>query len=92
MKIWKDSKAYINTLKKIKKYTKKCDSIIAYQLITSSMPSAEYIIRSESLYENDSLEEEAIAIGKQGMIYSKMIQQCAKILYEYAGDTLYKLE
>lgn len=87
-----DSKAYINTLKKIKKYTKKCDSIIAYQLITSSMPSAEYIIRSESLYENDSLEEEAIAIGKQGMIYSKMIQQCAKILYEYAGDTLYKLE
>lgn len=87
-----DSQAYLKSLKRIKKYTEKIESQVAFQLIRTSMPVADYIVRSESLYEQDSLEEEAIAIGKQGMKYTKMVQECANIIYEYAVETLMAIE
>ena len=83
---------YLKLLKKVKKLSKKCESSEAYELITSTMPVAEMIVKSESLYELDTLEEEGKAISKQGMRYSSMTEECAKILKEFAEETLLPLE
>lgn len=83
-----DKQAYLKQLKKAKKSQKKVEEQLAYQLISDSMPTAEYIVRSESLCENDTLEEEGIAIATQGMRFAKMIEECATILKEYADEVL----
>lgn len=83
-----DKNAYLNLLKKTKKAQKKCEGISAYQLIIASMPVAEFVVKSESLYERDTLEDEGIAIATQGMRFAKMLEQCAGILKEYADEIL----
>ena len=50
------------------------------------------IVKSESLYELDTFEEEGKAISKQGMRYSSMMEECAKILKEFAEETLLPLK
>lgn len=83
---------YLKLLKKVKKLSKKCECNEAYELISSTMPVAEMIVKSESLYELDTFEEEGKAISKQGMRYSSMMEECAKILKEFAEETLLPLK
>lgn len=83
-----DKNAYLSQLKKVKKAQKRCEGQSAYQLISASMPAAEFVVKSESLYERDTLEDEGIAIATQGMRYAKMVEECAGILKEYADEIL----
>ncbi len=52
------------------------------------MELAEYVVRSESLYELGTLEEEGRAVAKQGMKYAKMMEQCAGLLRDFARENL----
>lgn len=81
-----NSQKYLKALKKIKKYTKECESNQMYQFIESSTPLAEYIIRTESLVEMDTVEKEAMHIGQQGVKYCDIVKECAKIIQEFAQE------
>lgn len=83
-----DRNVYLKQLKKVKKISKKCEQKPAYQMISATMEMAEYVVRSESLYELDTLEEEGRAVAKQGIGYSKMLEQCAKLLCDFAKENL----
>lgn len=84
--------AYLGQLKRVKKLTKKCEARIGYELVSVSMAKADYIIKSESLYEWDTQEEEGRAFAMQGMRYSKLLQECTTILLEYAAEVLCGVE
>lgn len=83
---------YEKLLKKVKKITKKCESNSMYQMVSSTMTVGEYIVKNESLWSLDTIEEEAKAISKQGMQYAKLLQQCTQILKEFADETLLSIQ
>lgn len=83
-----DKNTYLKQLKKIKKISEKCESKPSYELIAATMEMAEYIVRSESLYELDTMEEEGRAVAKQGLKYSKMLEQCSELLRDFARENL----
>ncbi len=76
----------------MKKITKKCESHQLYQLVASTMSVGESIVKGESLYELDTIEEEGKAISKQGMQFANLIQQCSKILKEFAEEILLDIQ
>lgn len=78
----------LKLLKKVKKLTKKCRTCEGYQLIEMTMPAAEYIIRSEFYCECNSVEDETREIARKGILYSKILQECADLLMEMAKDAL----
>ncbi len=87
-----DKNAYLKQLKKIKKISEKCESKPSYELISATMELAEYVVRSESLYELDTMEEEGKAAAEQGMKYSKMLEQCAELLRNFARENLLSIK
>ncbi len=87
-----DKEAYLNLLKKVKKQTKKCETVLEYGLVASTMAGAELVVRNESLQGLDSFEEEGKAISDQGMKFAKMMQECAELLRDFAKETLLKIE
>lgn len=84
----RDKNIYLKQLKKIKKLSKKCESQTSYELISATMEMAEYVVRSESLYELDTIEEEGNAVARQGLKYSKMLEKCAVLLRDFAKENL----
>ncbi len=82
---------YEKLLKKVKKMTKTCERNSMYQIVSSTMTVGELIVKSESLFSLDSIEEEGKAISKQGMKYARLLQQCAQILKEFAEETLLEI-
>ncbi len=83
-----DKSVYQKQLKKIKKISGKCEAKFSYELVSATMELAEYVVRSESLYELGTLEEEGRAVAKQGMKYAKMMEQCAGLLRDFARENL----
>ncbi len=81
-----DKQKYLKSLKKIKKYTKECDQLEMYDMIENSIPLAEYILRTESLMDMASIEDEAKQIGEQGMKYCELVKDCAEIIKEFAQE------
>lgn len=78
----------LKLLKKIKKFTKKCQSKDAFQLISATMPSADYIIRSEYYEEDEDTVDEMREIARKGILYSELLQKCAELLQKMAEETL----
>ncbi len=78
----------LKILKRIKKYTKKCHENDGFQLVEMTMPSAEYIIRSEYYYEGENAAEEMQEAARKGIKYSELLQMCAELLKEMAEETL----
>lgn len=83
---------YLKLLGKIKKITKKCEGNPWYQLVSSTMALAEYIVRTESLYSLDTIEEEGKAISKQGMKFAELLQQSADIVCSFTNEILQEME
>lgn len=79
-------------LKKIKKLSKKCSEGSGYQLIVMTMSVAEHIIRNEYFYEKDTQEEDIKEIARKGILYSKLLQECAALLQEMAEEALLPIE
>lgn len=75
-------------LKKVKRLTKKCQEKDVYQLIDMTMTTADYIIRNEYYYEYENVEEEIKEVIRNGVLYSRLLQQCAELLKELAESKL----
>lgn len=65
---------------------------MAYELVAVTMAKADYVVKGESLYQRDSMEEEGKAIARQGMYYCKMLQQCTQLLIDFADEALSGIE
>ena len=87
-----DNQEYSRQLKKVKKLSAKCYGNQAYSMIASTMGLADSIIRGGILNEYENSYDEIDELSKQGMKYAKLTQQCAKILEEYARETLLSIE
>ena len=79
-----DKKLFSGVLKKINRLTEEIEGYSEYQMVSATMPLAEFVIRNESLIEFDSVEEEAISIGRQGSRFSQMLIQSTEILREFS--------
>ena len=75
-------------LGKIKELIRKCHRQDGYQLVEATMPSAEYIIRSEYYYDEGSPQAAVQESARKGITYSKLLQKCAKLLQEAAEGAL----
>lgn len=84
--------AFAKQLKKIKKLTKQCSQKETYQLIESTVPGAEFIIRSEYYYEGSTVAEDTKEIARKGIKYSELLEQCAVLLKEMAEGLLLPAE
>ncbi|MCI8280746.1 MAG: motility associated factor glycosyltransferase family protein [Lachnospiraceae bacterium] len=78
----------LKLLKRVKKLTGRCQKKASYQLIDLTMTTADYIIRSEYFYEEDSSEAEVREIARKGMMYSQLLQECAELLKKMAEEIL----
>lgn len=56
-------------------------------MVSATMAVAEYIVKSESLYEKDTMEGSR-EVAVQGLKYSKMLEQCAVLLRDFAEENL----
>ena len=83
-----DKDAYLKQLKKAKKLREEIEKNMTYQLISGTISVAQYIIKSESLYETYSLQEEMKVVAEQGKKYCKLLEKCAELLEEYAEEVL----
>ncbi len=81
-----DSDKYIKYLKKIKKITNKIENSSIYQLISSTLSYAEWIVRSESLVESDDIEEEAKLTVEQGLKLCELMLESTTLLEECADE------
>lgn len=81
-------------LKRAKKLSEQCEEKSVYQLMSMTMTRAVNMIRNDSLYElgEGKEAEEIIIVSEQGMKYAQILQECAKILGNYAKETLLTIE
>lgn len=82
----------LRELKKVKKHSKKISSPATYQLISVTMPVADYIIQSEYYYEEDSIEKALEETARKGLLYSELVEDCAGLLKEMAEMFLLPIE
>lgn len=83
-----DKDAYLKHMKKAKKLQKECENNPMYQIVVATIPTADYIVKSEGLYFGDNNLSEGRVIAEQGMKFCEMIQECSDILQKYAEQTL----
>ncbi len=81
---------YVKLLKKARTLSEKFGKRNSYQLVDITMTRAVHIVRNDSLYELEGGKEteEILIVSEQGMQYAKVLQECAKILGDYAKETL----
>lgn len=79
-------------LKRIKKLTEKIANEPEYQMIMSTIPVADYVVRTEYYYENEDNAGEILEITRKGILYSEILEQCAGLLKEMAEEELLKIE
>lgn len=82
-------------LKKIKRLTKKIENgdPACYQLVNMCLPAADFVVRSEYFYEEEEQEMDELAeIGRKGVLYSELLEECANLLKGVAEEYLTPLE
>ena len=80
----------LKQLRKTKKITKKVTNMPEYQLIDMTMAVAEYVLRSEFFYEEENVSRELAEMGRKGMLYSQLLEECASLLKCEAEKALLK--
>ena len=83
-----EQKGILKLLKRIKKLTRKCQEREAYQLIDTTMATAEYMLRTEYYYEQENTVAELKETARKGSLYSQILQECAELLKKMSEDTL----
>lgn len=84
--------ACLKQLRKIKKFSRKFQEKLIFQLVDATMSSAEYAVLSDYYREEESVEKEIRKIAKKGITYSEVLQMCAELLKEMAEDLLLPIE
>lgn len=70
----------LKQLRKTKKITKKIMLMPEYQLIDMTMAVADYVLRSEYFYEEENVNKEIAEMGRKGVLYSQLLEECASLL------------
>ncbi len=60
----------------------------AYQIIDTTMATAEYMLRTEYYYEQENTVAELKETARKGSLYSQILQECAELLKKMSEDTL----
>ena len=83
-----DLVAYEKVLKKIKSGTKKIEGrIIANVMIKETLKLANYILESEqNLIPDDDMCAEGKEIARQGMLYTKLMKECAEMYSKFLKE------
>ena len=87
-----DRSAYLHILNRIKRTTAAIEGHELYQIITSSLTVADYMITSEQFYEEDSIQAEGLEIARKGIKYMKLVDQCIGLLIPLAEQTVGSLK
>lgn len=87
-----DKGAYLHILNRIKRTTAAIEGHELYQIISSSLSVAEYMISSEQFYEEDDLQAEGLEIARQGIKYMELVDQCIGLLIPLSEETVGKLK
>ncbi|MEY8519214.1 6-hydroxymethylpterin diphosphokinase MptE-like protein [Lachnospiraceae bacterium 29-84] len=87
-----DGKAYRKLLEQIKKLTGEVEGHELYDLISSTLSVAEYVITSEQFYVEDTLEEEGREIARVGIKYTQLVGKCIDLLLPLAEETVGKMQ
>ncbi|MFR6526968.1 MAG: motility associated factor glycosyltransferase family protein [Roseburia inulinivorans] len=86
-----DKNAYLKALKNIKNLTQEIENHELYDTISCTLTVANYIIESEQFYEEDTVAAEGLQIAKQGIAYTKMVEQCIDLFMPLTEETLLTL-
>ncbi len=88
-----DVKAYVKVLKKIEKSTKEIDRHYECMChISETLKIADFIINSEAGMELSSINEEGMDISRKGIMYSKLLKECADLFAETTEEIYKDLE
>ena len=87
-----DKNAYLRVLGNVKNLTEKIENHELYNTISSTLTVANYIIESEQFYEEDTWAEEGMQIAKQGLEYTKLVEQCIDLFIPLAEQTVGSLK
>ncbi|MBR5336524.1 MAG: motility associated factor glycosyltransferase family protein [Lachnospiraceae bacterium] len=79
---------YRKLLVKLEKLSKEMLKIPMYQLVDDSLVDARLILQKELLLEEDSILEEAKEISRKGLIYMKLVNECALLLADVAKASI----
>lgn len=73
---------YKKKIEKIKNLTEQCYEYSGYQLIESTLGTAEFILQTEFYYgkEDTETENEIIQTAVHGITYSEVLEECARLL------------
>ena len=86
-----DKNAYLKALKNIKNLSQEIEKHELYDTISCTLTVANYIIESEQFYEEDTVAAEGLQIAKQGIAYTKMVEQCIDLFIPLTEQTLLTL-
>jgi len=81
-------KEYRKLLVKLEKLSKEMLRFPAYQLVDDSLVDARLILQKELLIEEESILEEAKEISRKGLIYMKLVNECALLLADVAKNSI----
>lgn len=87
-----DKGAYLHILNKIKRTTREIECHELYEIISSTLTVADYMISSEQFFEEDSLQAEGLEIARQGIKYMELVDECISILIPLTEETVGKLK
>lgn len=87
-----DNKKYLSILKKLDKAIKNIEKQDVYQLITVTMTEAEYILREEQFYQEDTIQKEGKEIARKGILYMENVEKMSALFEEVAKNSFENLE
>ncbi len=79
---------YRKLLVKLEKLSKEMLRVPMYELVDDSLIDARLALQKELLVEEDSILEEAREISRKGLIYMKLVNECALLLADIANDSI----
>lgn len=85
-----NSKYYKKQIEKIKKLTEKCYEYSGYQLVESTLGTAEFILQTEFYYEKEDTEteNEILQTAAHGITYSEIFEDCTKLMQDLSKKML----
>lgn len=79
---------YRKLLVKLEKLSKEMLKLPMYQLVDDSLVDARLILQKELLIEEGSILEEAKEISRKGLIYMKIVNECALLMADVAKNSI----
>lgn len=70
-------------IKNVDKYKKGMERNPVYQFVNMALVNADYMLKKEAYYEEDSLKDELVEIARKGSLYMKLVRECAEMFRDY---------